>query len=147
MSLSRSPMCTQRPGSESNSVDCLRFSSQRMLSFFSIGTRVGLTRRFSAFAPWNLSRFQNLIAARRKISAWKTEYNSRRPHSSLGYLTPDEFVRQWRFVSPSYDPCRAAEQPRQGDPDGLRFAPALTRLPRCPEISIQERETKKEIGL
>jgi hypothetical protein len=35
-----------------------------MLFFFSIGTRVGLTRRFSAFAPWNLSRFQNLIAAR-----------------------------------------------------------------------------------
>jgi putative transposase len=95
----------------------------------------------------NPSWFWNLFDARRKISAWQTEYNSRRPHSSLGYLTPDEFARQWRFVSPSYAACRAADQPRQGDPDGLRFASALTRLPRCPEISNQEGETKKEIRL
>jgi putative transposase len=93
----------------------------------------------------NVSWFWNLFDARRKISAWKTEYNSRRPHSSLGYLTPDEFMRQWLFVSPSDHACRAAEQPRQGNPDGLRCAPALTRLLHCPEISIQEGETKKEI--
>lgn len=95
----------------------------------------------------NTSRFWNLFDARRKISAWKAEYNSRRPHSSLGYLTPDKFAQQWRLVSPSYDLCRAVDQPPQGDPDGLRFAPALTRLLRCPEISNQEGETKKEIGL
>ena len=35
----------------SNSVDWRMFSSQRMLSFFSIGTRVGLILRFRAFAP------------------------------------------------------------------------------------------------
>jgi transposase InsO family protein len=34
------------------------------------------------------------IDARRKISAWKTEYNSRRPYSWLTYRTPDEFARQ-----------------------------------------------------
>jgi hypothetical protein len=39
------------------------FSSQRMLSLASIGTRVGLTRRLSAFVPLNLARVQNLIAA------------------------------------------------------------------------------------
>jgi putative transposase len=44
----------------------------------------------------NVSWFWNLFDARRKISAWKTEYNSRRPHSSLGYLTPDEFARRLR---------------------------------------------------
>jgi putative transposase len=43
-----------------------------------------------------LSWFWNLFDARRKISVWKTEYNSRRPHSSLGYLTPDEFARRLR---------------------------------------------------
>jgi putative transposase len=42
----------------------------------------------------NVSWFWNLFDARRKISAWKMEYNSRRPHSSLGYLTPDEFGRE-----------------------------------------------------
>ena len=39
------------------------FSSQRMLSLASIGTRVGLTWRLSAFVPLNLARVQNLIAA------------------------------------------------------------------------------------
>lgn len=95
----------------------------------------------------NTSWFWNLFDARRKISAWKTDYNARRPHSSLRYLTPDEFAQQWRLASPSCSLDRAAEQPPQGNPDGLRFAPALTRLPRCPENSSQEGEAKKEIRL
>src|SRR5579863_8172970 len=40
----------------------------------------------------NLSWFQNLFDARRKIAAWRTEYNEERPHSSLGYKTPKEFA-------------------------------------------------------
>ena len=36
--------------------------------------------------------FQNLFDARRKIAAWKIEYNQKRPHSSLGYRTPKEFA-------------------------------------------------------
>ena len=39
-----------------------------------------------------VSWFQNLFDARRKIAAWKTEYNEERPHSSLGYKTPSEFA-------------------------------------------------------
>ena len=39
-----------------------------------------------------LSWFQNLFDARRKISAWRIEYNEERPHSSLGYRTPKEFA-------------------------------------------------------
>ncbi len=35
-----------------------------------------------------VSWFQNLFDARRKIAAWKIEYNEERPHSSLGYKTP-----------------------------------------------------------
>jgi putative transposase len=42
----------------------------------------------------NTSWFWNVFDARRRISAWKAEYNTRRPHSSLGYLTPDQFARQ-----------------------------------------------------
>ena len=44
----------------------------------------------------NTSWFWNLFDARKKISAWNTEYNSRRPHSSLAYRTPDEFAQQWQ---------------------------------------------------
>jgi hypothetical protein len=39
-----------------------------------------------------VSWFQNLFDARRKIAAWKIEYNEQRPHSSLGYRTPKEFA-------------------------------------------------------
>jgi len=40
----------------------------------------------------NVSWFQNLFDARRKIAAWRKEYNEERPHSSLGYRTPKEFA-------------------------------------------------------
>jgi putative transposase len=40
--------------------------------------------------------FGNLFEARRKIAAWRTEYNQERPHSSLGYRTPEEFAREMR---------------------------------------------------
>jgi putative transposase len=91
----------------------------------------------------NTSWFWNLFDARRKISAWKMEYNGRRPHSSLGYLTPDEFAQQWKAASLSENKSLAGEQPHQGDPDGLRFAPALTRLLPGQEISIQEGKAEK----
>ena len=40
----------------------------------------------------NASWFQNLFDTRRKIAAWREEYNEERPHSSLGYRTPAEFA-------------------------------------------------------
>ena len=36
--------------------------------------------------------FQNLFEARRIIANWRRDYNERRPHSSLNYLTPAEFA-------------------------------------------------------
>jgi putative transposase len=39
-----------------------------------------------------VSWFQNLFDARRKIAAWRREYNEERPHSSLGYKTPKQFA-------------------------------------------------------
>src|ERR1700687_4053340 len=39
-----------------------------------------------------VSWFQNLFDARRKIAAWRIDYNEQRPHSSLGYKTPKEFA-------------------------------------------------------
>lgn len=37
--------------------------------------------------------FKDLREARLKIENWRVEYNTIRPHSSLGNLTPEEFVR------------------------------------------------------
>ena len=42
----------------------------------------------------NASWFANLFEARRKIADWRAEYNGERPHSSLGYRTPQEFARE-----------------------------------------------------
>lgn len=36
--------------------------------------------------------FLSLADARLKIEQWRREYNSHRPHSSLGYKTPEEFA-------------------------------------------------------
>jgi putative transposase len=40
----------------------------------------------------NANWFQTLEEARRKIERWREEYNAERPHSSLGYQTPEEFA-------------------------------------------------------
>jgi len=41
----------------------------------------------------NLHWFTSLADARRKIAAWRLDYNHVRPHSSLGYLAPATFAR------------------------------------------------------
>ena len=43
----------------------------------------------------NANWFENLADARRKIEAWRLDYNHARPHSSLAYRTPEEFARAW----------------------------------------------------
>jgi len=42
----------------------------------------------------NVSWFENLWDARRKIAAWQKEFNEERPHSALGYQTPAAYARQ-----------------------------------------------------
>jgi putative transposase len=54
----------------------------------------------------NVSWFENLWDARRKIAAWQQEFNEERPHSSLGYQTPAEYARQ--LVASSGYALRAA---------------------------------------
>lgn len=44
--------------------------------------------------------FTNLDHARSIVSNWRMEYNENRPHSSLGYLSPNEFIRKEAAVQP-----------------------------------------------
>jgi putative transposase len=53
----------------------------------------------------NVSWFQNLFDAKRKIAAWRTECNEERPHSSLGYLTPNEYAAR-ETTSYGKDACQ-----------------------------------------
>ncbi len=43
--------------------------------------------------------FENVQESRQITEAWRIEYNQYRPHSSLGYLTPQEFALQSANVS------------------------------------------------
>lgn len=42
----------------------------------------------------NVHQFASLADAQIIIEGWRRDYNQRRPHSSLGHLTPEEFVQQ-----------------------------------------------------
>jgi putative transposase len=42
----------------------------------------------------NVHQFTSLADAQTRIEAWRLDYNQHRPHSSLGHLTPNEFVGQ-----------------------------------------------------
>ena len=95
----------------------------------------------------NASWFWNLFDARRKIAAWREHYNRRRPHSALGYRTPEEFRRQWSSASPSSEVTTGESVPRQGCPDGsLRSALTQARLS-GEVIPGNEGEARKENGL
>jgi putative transposase len=56
----------------------------------------------------NASWFGNLFEARRKIGAWREEYNEERPHSSLGYVAPREFAAASCHAAVAYSSMRAA---------------------------------------
>jgi transposase InsO family protein len=55
----------------------------------------------------NVSWFENLWAARRKIAAWQKEFNEERPHSALGYQTPAAYARQLALSPGSAPNCGA----------------------------------------
>jgi putative transposase len=44
--------------------------------------------------------FHTLLEAKIMAEDLRQHYNAHRPHSSLGYLTPDEFVLQWTNTNP-----------------------------------------------
>jgi putative transposase len=42
----------------------------------------------------NVHQFTSLAETQTLIEAWRLDDNQRRPHSSLGHLTPNEFMAQ-----------------------------------------------------
>lgn len=64
--------------------------------------------------------FLSLDDARRKIGHWRNQYNRGRPHSSLGYLAPEEFAA-------SHSHLRSAPSPRSAGPANQMPSVALHR--------------------
>jgi hypothetical protein len=84
----------------------------------------------------NVSWFQNLFDAKRKIAAWRTEYNEERPHSSLGYLTPNEYAARSGRASCGNDGDEAALE------NAAAFASGVSHIPTAPATGFLE--TKQE---
>ena len=87
----------------------------------------------------NASWFRSLAHARRIIEQWRCDYNTGRPHSALGYLTPEEYVQGLSFALLCAD---AAERFRsQGNPAGslTRGLDFFQALPAEAEIRAKER--------
>jgi putative transposase len=93
----------------------------------------------------NVSWFRNLWQVRARINAWRREYNSARPHSSLGYQTPEAF-RDACAPSP-----RSVEMPQilaavKAKPYGAPTA-ALTAAAVCwPDSESEAKELTKQLG-
>ena len=43
----------------------------------------------------NIQLFETLFEAQVLLEDWRIDYNSNRPHSALGWLSPVEFIEEW----------------------------------------------------
>lgn len=68
----------------------------------------------------NETVFTSIAQARAVISAWKTDYNTTRPHSALGYQTPAAHTATFKAMGsgspsvPSFDPGPIAHSTIKG---------------------------------
>ncbi len=84
----------------------------------------------------NANYFLGLADARQKIEAWRIEYNTVRPHSSLGYLSPREFVAL-RRKKRSASAARSAWPPSQSASGAIHGAAPVDPEP----LSYQKQYT------
>jgi transposase InsO family protein len=47
-----------------------------------------------------IEQFDTLLEAQVLVADWCIEYNTYRPHSALGMLTPADYADQWRQTDP-----------------------------------------------
>ena len=88
-------------GTEFTSMAILRWSQDRQIDWHYIAPGKPMQNGFiesfnGSFRDecLNETLFSSLAEARHRITAWKEDYNTQRPHSSLGNLTPNEFAAQ-----------------------------------------------------
>ena len=65
----------------------------------------------------NANWFTSLQDARRKVEAWRRDYNQQRPHSSLNYLPPEEFARN--RAETGYESKSSTSLVEQGDSNAV----------------------------
>ncbi len=105
----RPAMCVSDNGTELTSMAILRWSKEREVEWHYIAPgkpqQNGFIESFNARLRdecLNETIFSSLAQARSVLAAWRNDYNYRRPHSSLGNMTPAEMA------------ARSAGQPGRG---------------------------------
>ena len=48
-----------------------------------------------------MEEFGTLLEAQVVIEEWRVEYNTQRPHSSLGWLSPAAYAERWKELQPA----------------------------------------------
>jgi putative transposase len=90
----------------------------------------------------NENWFTDLADAREKIADWKQDYNQERPHSALGYRTPEEFAKSAATGAGKDAGCARLE-------NASRF-PLSHRLDGCEEVStgvVSENPNPEKVSL
>ncbi len=66
-------------------------------------TENGMIESFNGRLPdecLNCNEFSSLTDAQQRIEAWRNDYNEERPHSSIGNMTPNEYVNYAKNKQP-----------------------------------------------
>jgi putative transposase len=69
----------------------------------------------------NVHQFSSLTEAQHIIEAWRLDYIQRRPHSSLGHLTPNEFVGQRQVIQDAEEAVCSSEELSQNGTNVSRW--------------------------
>ena len=75
--------------------------------------------------------FTSLLEAQVLVQDWRIEYNTTRPHSALGYLTPTDYAKTWTITHPALServdqqpgPGQGSYPPTSPEPVGRQTAP------------------------
>ena len=90
----------------------------------------------------NANWFRSLSHARRIVESWRRDYNEQRPHSSLGYLTPKEYVEGLSFALLTRN--TAERFGSQGNPSGS-LPRGLDILQALPEEAYTRAKQSSEV--
>jgi len=69
--------------------------------------------------------FESLAAARKLTAAWRDDYNHRRPHGSLGYVTPAAFAARWAASAPKLLSATPQATSERKQPSGVNLTPTF----------------------
>ena len=100
----------------------LKFDGYRAIAFKTAGKLFLRSRNDNDFSRLNEHWFVSLADAKAIIEAWRVDYNTVRPHGSLGQLTPAAYAAASADPKPGCGVCSAAAlatTDRRPNPDGL----------------------------